>query len=63
MLEFSPKDYLWWGLQDPQDLNLIPVDEIKDRIYNKIISIVNNLNDSDVTLKLSEELLNTLKTK
>jgi len=60
-LQFTAKDYLWWGMQNYKKLNLYSIDKFKKDVYNKITQMVDDLNNEDVTMEVAEELLKKLR--
>jgi len=60
-LQFTAKDYLWWGMQNPKSIDLNSIDGFKRKVYDRITAMVDNLNESDITMEIAEELLKKLK--
>jgi hypothetical protein len=60
-MQFTAKDYLWWGMLDPKDCDLYSVAKLKKKVYDKIVRMVDNLGDEDISMEIAEELLEKLK--
>lgn len=60
-LEFTAKDYAWWGTLNPDDCDVIPLNELQKKLTGRLRDIVDSLSPEDINLELAEEIIEAFK--
>lgn len=60
-VEFTVKDYAWWGTIDPTECNLISLDKLKMELTKKLQSVIEQCDSDVITMELADEIAKAFK--
>lgn len=60
-LEFTAKDYAWWGTINSDNCDIIPLGELQEKLTDKLRKIIDNLRHEDINMELAEEIIEAFK--
>jgi len=58
-VEFTIKDYTWWGIKGSKNCNIVSLPTLKSKFREMLSNVLNNA-DVNVTLEESEEILDLI---
>ena len=56
-MEMNFKDYAWWGTLSHKDCDMITVEELEEKVTEKLRVVLDSLGSSDISKEDAEEII------